>query len=334
MAHGRVTLKQVAKLAGVSINTVSRALNNKPDISEETKRLVLKAASDLNYVPNLLAQGLRGKFARSIGVVVADIANPFFAEVIQGIEEVAFERGFAITVGNSDENPDKETVLVRTFANQHVAGILLTPCQKNDESIRLLLGMKIPFVLIARRFELLSTNAVLNDDYSGAYQAVHHLLNAGRRRILFLNGPGPMWSATQRLQGYRSVIEAHGLSVADDLIRTCEPTMHGAFEAMTRIITEGIPMDAVFTFNDYMALGVMKALRNAGIRIPQDVAVMGYDGIDIGEMFEPTLSTVSIAKRRLGQEATGILLDMIESGDTGTPKQLILPPTLLIRGST
>lgn len=330
-------MRDVADLADVSINTASRALNNKPDVHPATRARVLEAAERLDYVANALARGLRGKRSRSLGVVAADIANPFFSEVIRGIEEAAFARGYGIIVGNTSEDPRKERRLLRTLLDQQVSGVLLTPTQKDDACLEMLSSEGIPFVLIARRFETASVHAhsVLNDDYVGAFQAVDYLIRSGCQRVLFLNGPRHIWNARQRLQGYRSAFEHRGLPVDEDMIYTAEPTMFGAYESLRKILESGVKMDAVFTFSDYMAIGASKALREAGLRIPEDVGVMGYDGIDIGAMVDPALSTVSIAKRRLGVEAVDILVQVLENEEKGAlARQVTLPPEVIIREST
>lgn len=330
----KTTLKDVANAAGVSINTASRALNDKPDVKGDTKDRVLRVAKELHYVPNAMAQALKGKHTRSIGVIVDDISNPFFAEVLKGAEEVAAERGYAVTVGNSAEDAKKELHLVRTMIEQRTAGLLITPTQKDGSFVSLLQQEEMPFVLVARRFEGTAAHAVLNDDYSGAYQAVEYLLGQGYERILFLNAPTYLWSASQRLHGFRQGLEAAGRTVEPWQVHSCVPTLQGSYEGMKALLPAlKVEPDAVLAFSDYMALGAVKALREAGLRIPEDVGIMGYDGIDIGEMLSPALSTVRIAKRRLGREAARALIELVERGP-GTAKQTVLPPELVIRQST
>ncbi len=333
MTH-KTTLKDVADAAGVSINTASRALNHKPDVKEETKERILRIAKDLHYVPNAMAQALKGKHTRSIGVIVDDLSNPFFAEVLKGAEEVAASRGYAVTVGNSAEDPKKELHLVRTMIEQRTAGLLITPTQKDSSFISLLHQEPLPFVLVARRFESIATHAVLNDDFSGAYQAVEYLLRQGYQNILFLNAPTYLWSASQRLHGFRQAMEAAGRAIEPWQIQCCLPTLQGSYEGMREILpTLTAAPDAVFAFSDYMALGAIKALREAGLRVPDDIGIMGYDGIDVGDMISPALTTVRIAKRRLGREAARSLIHLVENGP-GNAKQTILPPELVIRQST
>lgn len=329
----KATLKDVAKLAGVSINTASRALNNKPDVHRETRKRVQQAAKEINYIPNLLAKGLKGKHSRSIGVIVADIGNPFFAEVIEGIEEVVAGKGYVITVGNSSEDPKKELYLVNTLLEQQVSGLLITPMQRNADFLKLVDRESTPCVLMARRFEAVLNSCVLNDDYTGAYQAADYLIRQGHRRILFLNGPRHMWSAKQRLIGYRQALESHQLRFDEELLRFSAPTMGDACLQLDELVKNGERPDAVFAFNDFMAIGAMRALRNNRLKVPQDVAVFGYDGIDIGEMIHPSLSTVEIAKRQLGREAASMLIDLIEGKNNELDRQIILPPKLVIRGS-
>lgn len=319
----------------MSINTVSRALNGKPDVSEETRERVLAVAKRLGYRPNRLAQGLRGKKVGTIGVVVADLANPFFVEVVKGIEEEAYRHGFTIMVTNTNEDPAKEQEVLSTLVEHQVAGLIITPSQKDDGFIQFLKARDVPFVLVARRFEHVTCHAVLNDDFTGAFAAVSYLVELGHRDILFINGPHYNWSAMQRLSGYHQALERGGLPYRPELVRSCEVTAEAAAAAMKDYLAAHPAPDAVFAFSDYMAIGVVRALREQGLRVPEDVSVMGYDGIEIGASLDPPLSTVEIAKHRIGVASTQVLIELIENpAARSEPRQLVLPPRVLKREST
>lgn len=334
MKSRRVTLRDVAKAAQVSINTASRALNEKPDVNEETRDRVLAVAKRLRYTPNRLAQGLRGKKVGSIGVVLADLSNPFFVEVVKGIEEEAYRHGFTIMVTNTNEDAAKEQEVIRTLVEHQVAGLIITPSQKNDDFISYLEEEGVPFVLVARRFEEFTCHAVLNDDFSGAFTGVNDLIELGHRDILFINGPLSNWSALQRLNGYRQALERAGIAYRPELHRCCEVTAEAAAREVRQFLDGGHVPHAIFTFSDYMAIGVISALRERGYRVPQDVSVMGYDGVQIGASLDPPLTTVEIAKHRLGVASTQVLIELIENEHArDEPRQLMLPPRILHRAS-
>ena len=330
-----VTLHDIAREAGVSFNTVSRALNDKPDVSEETKRRVLEVARRLDYRPNRLARGLRQRRTATIGVVVADLANPFFAEVVEGIDRVCTARGYGLVLANTEEDPARELAAVHSLVERQVDGVLLAPTQRDLASLHYLVKRGVPFSLLARFFKDFAAQAVINDDREGARLAVAHLLSRGHRRILFLNGPPYNSSALLRLEGYRLAHAEAGLPVDETLILTTNARMDGGETAVANALRNKLSFTAVFCFSDYVAFGALRALRRAGCRIPADVAVMGYDDVAFAELVNPPLSTVRIAKTRLGATAAQILLARIEGAETKGGETLItLPPELVVREST
>ncbi|MGQ9778510.1 MAG: LacI family DNA-binding transcriptional regulator [Bacillota bacterium] len=332
-----VTLHDIAREAGVSFNTVSRALNDKPDISEETKRRVLEVARRLDYRPNQLARGLRRRRTATIGVVVADLANPFFAEVVEGIDRVCTARGYGLVLANTEEDPARELAAVHSLVERQVDGVLLAPTQRDLASLHYLVKRGVPFSLLARFFKDFAAQAVINDDREGARLAVAHLLSRGHRRILFLNGPPYNSSALLRLEGYRLAHAEAGLPVDETLILTTNARMDGGETAVEAALRNGLEFTAVFCFSDYVGFGAIRALRRAGLRIPADVAVMGYDDVALAELVNPPLSTVRITKTRLGATAAEILLARIEDGTSQEQEKegpITLPPELVVREST
>lgn len=317
------------------MNTASRALTGKPDVSDATRAKVIEMARRLGYRPNLFARGLRGQRVGVLGVVVADLSNPFFVEVTRGIEEEAHRRGYTIVLANTGEDPAKELEVIETLLEQQVSGILLTPSQGSLAPLERMEEEGVPYVLVARRFAGRESNAVLNDDFGGARQAVSHLLDLGHRRILLINGPLSNWSAARRYAGYRQALVDFGLDpkVAAWMM-SCEVTAAGASRAVGRAVDEHGPPDAVFTFSDYMAIGVIQALRKKGLGVPKDVSVMGFDGIEVGGFLDPPLSTVEISTHRLGIAGARMLLDLIQGEWDGGAKELVLPSRIVRRGST
>lgn len=217
MRHS-VTLHDIARESGVSFNTVSRALNDKPDINEQTRRQVLEVAKRLDYRPNQLARGLRQRRTATIGVVIADLANPFFAEVVEGIERALALKGYSIILANTAEDAAREQEAVRTLVERRVDGILIAPTQRDDLALGYLTRRGVPHCLLARFFAGTAAQAVINDDREGSRLAVAHLLARGHRRILHLNGPHYNSSARLRLEGYRLAHVEAGCPVDEDLI--------------------------------------------------------------------------------------------------------------------
>lgn len=332
----RVTLRDIAREAGVSINTVSRALNGKPDVSEATRALVQAVAAQLDYRPNQVARGLRQQKTATLGVVLADLANPFFAEVAEGIERTAATEGYSIILANSEERQSREQQAVETLVERQVDGILITPTQRSEETIRYLMHRHVPCVLVARYFENLDVPAVVNDDREGSRLAVGHLVQRGHRDILYLNGPPYTSSARLRLQGYRDALEAAGIPFRPSMVINTDARSSGGYAAIQQALAAGIEFTAVACFSDYVGFGAIRALRQAKLRIPEDVAVIGYDDIDLAAIVEPALSTVHIAKTRLGQVAAHMLLGMIgrSAQERRHPGITVLPPQLVIREST
>ncbi|WP_231699417.1 LacI family DNA-binding transcriptional regulator [Limnochorda pilosa] len=329
-----VRLRDIASATGLSINTVSRALNGKPDVSPETRQHVLRTATRLGYRPNVVARNLRRQTSHTLGVVVPDFVNPFFAAVVQGIEAEARQRGYNIVLCNTSEDERLEAEALNILVEQRVAGILLTPVRTDARAVSELCGGPIPVVLIARDCPGLGLAAVLNDDAAGAYLAVEHLCSRGRSRILFVTAPFSNWSSLERYKGYSEALERQGVALVPERVIQVNPTSDAAYTTVKTALEDGVDFDAVFAFSDFVAIGVLRALKEANISVPDDVSVVGYDDIDIAGMLETPLTTVGVAKRRLGQEAARILIDRLADSDAGgAPGRVVLSPQLIVRDS-
>lgn len=331
----RVVLKDVALEAGVSINTVSRALNDRPEISAETKERVLQTAVRLGYRPNKLARGLRSNKTEIIGVIVADISNPFFAPVVQGMGRRAKELGYGLILQDTGEEYDAEEEAVRTMQYGQVDGVLLTPVQTDKQSVLQLQGTGIPFVLVARYFADPDTDYVAADDIQGGYLATKHLIENGHDRIAFISGPAYNSSARERMAGYMQALNEHEISPDLQLIRKPALTMEDGFIHAMDILKRVKPRPtAFFTFSDFVALGVMQALREEKVKVPADMAVVGYDDIAFASCLEVPLTTVRMPKREIGQEAVQLLVEKLEGKHTTRCTQVKLPVELVVRASS
>lgn len=330
----QATLKDVARRAGVSVNTVSRVLNSKPDVGSETRARVAQVVAELGYVPDGVARGLRRKVSSTIGVIVTDIGNPFFSAMVKGIEEETRLAGFQMILMNTDEDLALERDAVSVLLQKRVDGVLMTPCQKSDEPVRMLVQRHIPLVLMARRFDSIPTDFVVNDDALGGFLATEYLIAKGHRRILFLNGPPEIWSAHQRLAGYRNALARYAIPESQELTVSTTAKMEGAYQAIKDLLSRGVDFTAVYAFSDLLAMGVVRALREAGRKVPGDVAVVGHDDIEFADLLETPLTTVDMSKTRLGRQAAQILLSRLK-GEEGDPsaKGVVLAPRLVVRSS-
>ncbi len=331
----RVTMEDIAKRADVSINTVSRALNDKPDINDQTKEEILRIADELNYEPNRFAQGLRSSKTSTLGVIVADIMNPFFSALLKGVEKAAREEGYSIIVQDTDEKYENEQSAIQTTLAEQVDGLLITPVQTNQQTIIDLKQSGLPFVLLGRHFNDLDTHYVVTDDVAGAASAVKHLVDRGHDRIGIINGPTHISSSQERLRGYKQTMRERGLGVKEEFIFRNTVTMEEGYRTGKDLVSSSPKPSAVLCYSDFVAIGVIKAARDAGLRIPEDLAVVGYDDIFFSTCLEVPLTSVRIPKKKLGKKAFRVLQGIIDDGRDGQGlKQFKLGTELIERQTT
>ena len=329
-----VTIRDVAAAAGFSVNTVSRALNDKPDVSPETKARVLEAARRLGYRPNKLARGLRSNKTQTIGVIVADIANPFFGAVVKGVAQAAREQNWSIILGNADEDYEREEEAVQVMLAEQVEGLLITPCQKERGTIEELQESGIPFVLLGRCFDDLPTDYVMPDEAQGGFLITKHLLELGHTRIAMINAPLYISSAQKRLEGYKRALAQYGVDIDESLITSQALTVEDGYNIAKRLLRRTPLPTAVFAYSDFVAFGVMKAIREAGLSIPHDIAVAGFDDVEFASCLEVPLTTIRAPKEKMGREATKLLLEKIENHHQRVRKEIKLEVKLIVRQST
>lgn len=328
----RVTLRDVAERAGVSINTASRALANKSEISPETKRKVLAAAHELGYRPNRIARALRSQKTRTIGVIVGDIANPYFSALVRGAEKISRRYEYTVILQGTDEDGDKERKAVETVLATQVDGVLITPTQQDKAPVKMLLESGTPFILVSRYFQDLETSYVVMDDCRGGFLATERLIQRGCRRIAILGGPMHISSAYERYTGYLEAHKAYGLDVDESLLVTGCLTMEDGYRAMVDLANRPERPDAIFAFSDFVALGVYRAAYELGLKIPEDLAVVGFDDTWLGICLNPPLTSVGKNPEELGKRAAFALLKLIH-GKLSAPIKLKLGVYLEERGS-
>ncbi len=332
MVKKYVTLKDIAKIAGVSVNTVSRALNNKPDISKKTKKKILKIAKELNYRKDFTASSLRRKESKIVGVILADSANPFYSEVLKGIEAASKEFGYNIILINSERDYEQEVEAVNILLSRRIDGLLLSPVQERQDDVEELIRLRIPLVIFARHFEDLPVNEVRSDDIKAGYIATSHLIERGAKKILMVNGYLHKSPARLRLTGYKQALAKYGINYSDKLLIVGDIGMEDGKKAIDEALSRGISFDGVFAYNDMLALGAMKALKEKGIRIPEEVKVVGCDDILFSAITTPSLTTVKMKKYEMGYEAFKLLIKVLR-GKKRIEKK-VLDVELIIREST
>ena len=327
-----ITLKMVAEKAGVSVNTASRAINNKPDISKETKKRILQIAKELGYIRNAAAVALRTKKTGTIGAVIADNRNPFYAEVLNGIEEAAREKNYHIILANTQRDYQKEEEVINLLLAKRVDGLLITPVQDRDDDIKNLIDANIPFVVVGRDFENIEVDAVYNDEVKGGFLATEYLIKKGHKKIASINGFLHKSPAKGRLEGYKKALKKYGIPFDDALVTVGDIDVKDGYERTKQLLEKGLNFTAIFAYNDMMAFGAMQAIKEKGLRIPEDIGLVGYDDIPFASLISPPLTTIRLKKQDLGVESVKLLLSRI-NGNRKKTKKVMLGVELQIRES-
>jgi LacI family transcriptional regulator len=330
-ARRAAKIGDVAKGAGVSPATVSRVLNGIGNVSPERAERVRKVASELAYRPYGPARALRQQRTRVWAAIVADIENPFFTAMVRGVEDVAQAMGYRLVLCNSDEDLAKEASYIETAIAEHVAGVMIAVASTAQSSLDPLLERRLPVVAVDRRPVGHRVDSVVVDNRLGAQQAVDHLVSVGARRIACITGPSRVSTSTERLDGYKVALRRHGRRVDQSLIRRADFRQAGGYEA-TRSLLEGTGRpDALFVANNLMTLGALHAVHEAGLRIPQDIALVGFDDAPWTTLTSPQLTVVAQPTYEIGRHAAQ-LLSTAAAGQV--PREVVLLPTLIIRASS
>lgn len=328
----RVTIADVAQMAGVSSQTVSRAINNKGEIRPETRARILAIVERLGYRPSTLARGLAAHKSFTLGLVVPDIANPFFSEVARGAEEVAHGAGYSLLLCNIIEDPDREINAFRTLEAQRVDGVLLCSSRLSDEELRARAAKFPAAVLVNRTLPDSNLSSVSIDDEAGARHAVQHLLDSGRRTIAFLAGPPASRSGAHRARGYQRALAEANIRLDPELSLPCAPHLEGGRDAARALLALHPEIDGLLCYNDLTAIGALQACAELGRRIPEEIAVVGCDDIALAALVAPALTTSRSDKRRLGAEAVRLLLSQVGGCVMGC-EDIVLQPELIVRAS-
>jgi LacI family transcriptional regulator len=333
----RASIRDVALRAGVSVGTVSNVLNRPEVVTPSTRERVLGAIADLGFVRNESARQLRAGRSRTIGLVVLDIANPFFTDVARGVEDVANEHGLAVILCNSDDRPEKEAAYLDVLAEQRVQGVLITPTAELSPHLEQLRQTGVPVVLLDRRAPTADQCSVAVDDVLGGRLAGAHLLERGHRRIAFIGGHSGLPQIEERVRGVESAVrDALGSTDTLTVLAPEHLTVAGGREAGSRIV--GMPAatrpTAAVCANDLIALGLLQEMVRHGVRVPEEFAIVGYDDIDYAGAAAVPLTSVRKPRQELGAAAAELLLDEARSGGEHRHQQRLFQPELVVRESS
>jgi LacI family transcriptional regulator, galactose operon repressor len=327
------TIREVAESAGVSYATVSHVINNTRLVSQETRERVLAAMDALNYHPNELARSLRQGKTHTIGLVLPDSANPFFAEISRGIEDEAFKKGYSVFLCNTELDTQRELFYVDVLSKKQVDGIIFVAAGDQADSLDFLLRRSMPVVMIDRNVPNVEVDAVLTDNQLGGFLATRHLIELGHKRIACIAGPSSITPSAERMIGYRRALEEAGLSYDENLILRGDYHAQSGLDITHSILTMNPRPTAIFALNDLMALGALRAAAEANYSVPRDLAVVGYDDLELAQFTNPPLTTIAQPKKEIGAQAVYLLVDRIAQKGRPTSR-LVLAPELIIRRST
>jgi LacI family transcriptional regulator len=329
------TLKDVAELAGVDVSTASRVLNGAGfRVREDTRQRVLAAARELGYQPNALARSLRIGRSNLIALLVPDITNPFFAELSKGAEDATSSYGYSLILCNTEDRGDTEEEYLRALRERQIDGFLLATGHAGDIAARRLIDANYPVVLVNRRMRGVRTGYVVADDAPGARQAVSHLISIGHRRIAHITGYPHADTAVRRREAYLATMAAHGLGdIARELTVEGDFTLKAGQQAMERLLSLPEPPTAVFAANDMMALGALSTAREHGVRVPKDLALVGFNDIVLARLNSPTLTTVRTPIYEMGALAAQMLVKRVRGEDL-SPAGIVLKSELVVRESS
>ncbi|MCR8633843.1 LacI family DNA-binding transcriptional regulator [Paenibacillus radicis (ex Xue et al. 2023)] len=305
------TIRDVAKLAGVSVATVSRVINQSGYVNKQTEDKIMKSMRELQYTPNTLARGLANKKTDSIALIIPNITNPFFPELVQAVEDAANRYGYTLLLGNSYNNEENALQYIHIFKNRFVDGVLIFASHQFDsKDLSEIDKIEIPTFVIDKALDNNQIFSAKNRNFMGATMAVEHLQTIGCRHIAHIRGPEKLFPARERFRGYQDALEKTG-DFNPSYVENGDFSMESGVEATLRLLDKHPEIDGIFAANDLMAVGSLKALQRQGKKVPDQVALIGYDGIQLLQMFEPEISTIAIPIYDIGNAAVSILIDLI-----------------------
>jgi len=343
--NSKVRIKDIANFLNVSIATVDRALHNRGRINSKTKELILKKVKELNYRPDILARALKTNKSYLIGIIIHWIDISYHDEILQGIEDVLKTQDYSMILCTSDNKFEEEKKYINLLQDKSVDGIIILPCrpvtQTSIEVYQQLKDTGIPFVFILERVNGINVPNIITNEYSGAVSAVEHLIKEGHRKIAHIKGPDNCWITDQRLNGYTDTIKKYNLDLNGQFVKGTDFTFESGYTATKQLLGNGSDRPtAIFACGDIVAMGAYKAIKELGLKIPDDISLVGFDNLDISGLIDVPLTTISQPKYALGKASAEKLMQMIESKNKNNgkaetlSKDIVFEPELIIRQST
>jgi LacI family transcriptional regulator len=330
-----VTLKDLAAYCGVHTSTVSRVLRGKENlkISEKTRKKIFSAAKKFNYQPNQTARTLRLKKSNTIGLIVPDISNPFFSRIAKRIDNLAYDAGYMLIVVSTDENQQKEHHFVNEFLSRGVEGLMLIPAQDEYKHIQGLLNDNFPLVLIDRNFENFKANVVISNNEEASYEAVKYLSELGHKRIAVLSGRQNLYSIKKRIQGYKKAVKDFNLEQNSELIAGDGHRIEDGFKATMNLLNLEIPPTALIISGNLISVGALTAIGEKGLKVPQDISIIGFTDSLYSEFLSTPMSTISHPLQEIGEKAINLLFKHMKSAKKLPYEKIIVKTVLTIRES-
>jgi LacI family transcriptional regulator len=329
------TIHDIARELKISASTVSRALNDNPRISLKTKEKIKAVADKLGYRPNTLASNLRNKKSNTIGIVVPLINRHFFSSVISGVEDIAFKAGYNVVISQSNDLAAKEISIVQSMFSNRVDGLIISIAMQstNFDHLKLFRRKHIPLVFFDRAVPELETDKIVVDDFAGAFKVTQHLIDQGYKRIAHLAGPQNLTTYLDRKNGYIEALRANEITFDESLINVSTLTSEDGVPAIEKLMSLPNPPDAIFCGNDTTALSIMMYLRDKGIRIPEEVGIVGFSNEPFSKVVSPSISTIIQPGFAMGQKAAELIISKIENKDRNF-QTITLPTELVVRESS
>ncbi|MFA5524476.1 MAG: LacI family DNA-binding transcriptional regulator [Tissierellales bacterium] len=327
-------IRKISKLAGVSVATVSRVLNHPETVSQETRNRILMVMEEVNYVPNNLARSLTTNRTSTIGLIIPNILNPLYPSIAKGVEDVFYKKGYNILLSNTEDDAKREKASIEMLLGKKVDGLIICSSILGEDDFNIIVKQGVPFVLLGEYMEDSDINIVYTDYQLGAYLATTHLIKAGYKKIAHIAGPLNRKASIEKLEGYKKALLEARLKYNEEYVFEGNNQIDGGQLALKKILKKKGKPDAIFVANDLMALGVIEAIKVLGYKVPADIAVVGFDDIDVASLIEPKLTTVTHPVYRMGLTAARLLLDNITNEEEDCFKQKIfIQPMLKIRKS-
>ena len=329
----KATIYDVAKEAGVSIATVSKVINGKGKISEETRGSVLAIMDRMDYQPSVIASALTGKKTFTLGLLVPDISNPFFAEIARAIEDQSQRYGYSVVMCSTDNKDDKVERYIALLLQKSVDGIIIATGIDKINILEQLLSKRIPVVLLAREMPLVAVNTVVVDDYVGGSMAANHLLELGHKRMAVLGESAKVVSSRERIRGFRQTMEDEQIPFREEWLKYCDYRIEdGKLKALELLQTEDRPT-AIFACNDMLAVGALQAAKEAGVKVPDELSIVSFDNTILATVTDPQLTTIAQPMDYMGKAVVDLIVDELK-GSKSIKQRTVLRPELLIREST